>query len=247
MWSNLYGLHPRTNIYITVDVPKDPDKEKLETLDQYTQALHRRFSGEEHRHVKIIVNSVNRHVNGSLRKVVFDLLDTNITKYIYVLQHDLIFMPDKIINHTAIVNAFDKYYEDEIVRIVGFSKDPNTQKIRKGGNTCQAREDLGLENPLKIYDGEGNKTDTAIYLTHSGYWTDQNHFTTVQYYRDLITRIGPKPRFPEGPMMYAAGRDCRLHGTHWYGLPDDGKYICHLDASHKYFNGICPKDFWEDD
>eukprot|EP00957_Ditylum_brightwellii_P081255 6181120-Ditylum_brightwellii.AAC.1 len=144
----------------------------------------------------MIVNSVNRQVNGSLRK------------------HDLIFMPGKIINHTAIVNAFNKYYEDEILQLVGFAKDANKEKISAGGGTCQNRTDLGLENPLKIYKGELNKTDTAIYLSHSGYWSDQNHFTTVQYYRDLITRIGPVPRFPEGPMMVAARKDCRLYGTH---------------------------------
>jgi len=42
----------------------------------------------------------------------------------------------------------------------------------------------------------------------SGCWRDQNHFTTVQYYRDLITRIGQVPRFPEGPMIEAARKVC---------------------------------------
>ena len=177
---------------------------------------------EQVKHVKIIVNSVNRHVNGSL---------------------DLIFMPGKIINHTALVNTFDKYYEDEIVQLVHFNKDANTRYLYP----CQARADLGMENPLKIYEGESNETDTAIYLTHTTWWADQNHFTTVQYYRDMITHVGLVPRFPEDPMKVAARKDCRLNGTHWYGLPNDGKYICHLDANGAYRMGICPKSFWESD
>ena len=32
--------------------------------------------------------------------------------------------------------------------------------------------------------------------------------STVQYYRDLITRIGQVPRFPEGPMIEAARKVC---------------------------------------
>mmetsp|Transcript_58369 Transcript_58369/g.63016 ORF Transcript_58369/g.63016 Transcript_58369/m.63016 type:complete len:266 (+) Transcript_58369:162-959(+) len=97
---NLDGLHPNAPIYITVDAPKkDKLVEKAEELDEYTRALYRRFRDDENRHVTIVVNSVNRHVNGSIRKVVFDLINTNVTKYIYLLQHDLMFMPGKMINH----------------------------------------------------------------------------------------------------------------------------------------------------
>ena len=77
-------------------------------------------------------NEIEAPVDMSIHRInnnfhMFNLLDTNITKYIYVLLHDLIFMPDKIINHTALVNTFDKYYENEIVQLVRFNKDANTK------------------------------------------------------------------------------------------------------------------------
>ena len=243
---NLDGLHPNAPIYITVDAPKkDKLVEKAEEVEEYTRALYRRFRDLENRHVTIVINSVNRHVNGSIRKVVFDLIDTNVTKYIYVLQHDLMFMPGKMINHTALVGAFDKYYDTDELRLVGFNKDNNQKHLRKGH--CQERTDRGMKNPLEIYGGEPNKTE-PIYVTHTKGWSDQNHFTTVQYYRELVERIGPVPRFPEGPMQYAAGKDCLLHGSHFYGSKNDGNYICHLDGSeHNYKVGTCGKELRDGD
>ena len=239
---NLDGLHPNAPIYITVDAPKkDKLVEKAEELDEYTRALYRRFRDDENRHVTIVVNSVNRHVNGSIRKVVFDLINTNVTKYIYLLQHDLMFMPGKIINHTALVGAFDKYYNTDELLLVGFNKDGNQKHLQKGH--CQERTDRGMKNPLEIYSGEPNKTE-PIYVTHTKGWSDQNHFTTVQYYRELVETIGPVPRFPEGPLQYAAVRNCLMFGSHFYGSKNDGNYICHLDGSeHNYKRGTCGKEF----
>ena len=69
---NLDGLHPNAPVYITADPPKrDKLVEKAEELDEYTRALYRRFSDDENRHVTIVVNSVNRHVSGSIWKVFF--------------------------------------------------------------------------------------------------------------------------------------------------------------------------------
>ena len=246
---NLNGLHPKTPIYITVDSPKSYSLENAERLDLYTQALYRRFSGEHNRHVTIVANHVNRHISGTIRKVVFDLIDANVTKYIYVLQHDLMFVPGKVIEHTALVDAFDKYYDNNTVRLVGFGQYPNMKYVRKG--ICKSRTKLGMENPLKIFDSSiDNTTSTseAIYLTHTKKWSDNNHFTTVEYYRTLLNRIGPTPRPPEAPMSHASIADCLLWGTHFYGGPNDGRYICHLDGRNvtrgRYHE--CPDEYRDD-
>lgn len=244
---NLNDLHPKTPIYITVDSPKVYSLENAERLDLYTQALYRRFSGEDNRHVTIVANHVNRHISGTIRKVVFNLIDTNITKYIYVLQHDLMFVPGKVIEHTALVDAFDKYYDNNTVRLVGFGQHPNRKHMRKGN--CEKRTILGMENPLKIFDGGiDNTTNTskAVYLTHTRAWSDNNHFTTVEYYRTILPGLGSVPRSPEGPMQNLAGRDCLLWGTHFYGDPSDGRYICHLDGRNvtrgRRYND-CPDEY----
>ena len=106
--------------------------ENAEELDDYTRALYRRFSDDENRHVTIVVNSVNRNVSGSMRKVVFDLIDTNVTKYIYLLQHYLMFMSGKMINHTSLVDAFDKYYNTDELRLVAFIKHGTQKHLNKG-------------------------------------------------------------------------------------------------------------------
>ena len=244
---NLNGLHPKTPVYITVDAPKTYSLDDVQRLDLYTQALYRRFAGEENRHVTIVINSVNRHITGTSRKVVFDLIDANITKYIYVLQHDLMFVPGKEINHTALVDAFDKYYNNNTIRLVGFGQFPNSKHLRKG--TCQERAELGMENPLKIFDGGIDTTtnsSNSIYLSHAKMWSDNNHFTTVQYYRDMLDNLGPVPRPPEGPMQVQSNIGCLLAGTHFYGDFADGRYICHLDGRNvtrnSHYNN-CPDEY----
>jgi len=190
-----------------------------------------------------------------MRKVVFDLIDTNITKYIYVLQHDLMFVPGKVIEHTALVDAFDKYYDDNTLRLVGFGQHPNRKHFNKGN--CENRTKLGMENPLKFLDTGGisignnttNSTSEAIYLTHTKAWSDNNHFTTVAYYKDILNRFGPIPRPPESPMRKLVFRDCLRWGTHFYGKPNDGGFICHLDGRNatlgsKYND--CPDEYRDD-
>lgn len=243
---NLNGLHPKMPLYITVDVPKSYSIENAERLDLYTQALYHRFSGEENWHVTIVANHINRHITGTIRKVVFDLINTNVTKYIYVLQHDLMFLPGKVIEHTALVDAFDKYFDNNTVCLVGFGQHVNRSHLRKGN--CEKRTELEMENPLKIFvGGVDNTTNTskAIYLTHTRAWSDNNHFTTVEYYRTVLNELGSVPRPPEGPMQVRAGKNCLLWGTHFYGEPSDGQYICHLDGrnstSGRYND--CPDEY----
>jgi hypothetical protein len=81
-----------------------------------------------------------------------------------------------------------------------------------------------------------------VYLSYSSSWSDNNHFTTVDYYKELLKKIGPVPRPPEGPLQNQAKHNCTYWGTHLYGIPGDGNYICHLDGregSVKMYNN-CP-------
>jgi len=71
---------------------------------------------------------------------------------------------------------------------------------------------------------------SGVYLSFSATWSDNNHFTTVDYYKELLARLGSKLRSPEDPLQKLTKRNCTYWGTHLYGKPGDGEYICHMDG-----------------
>jgi len=178
----------------------------------------------------------------------------------------------KIIDHTALIETFHDYSGvkgKEIVRRVMFSQHRNHHYRRKG--LCkEGRAQFGFADPWLIANRTGpnldtsytdlkaypnqletditiNRTATAaktgeVYLSYSSSWSDNNHLTTVDYYKELLARIGPVPRPPEGPLQNTAHSNCTYWGTHLYGIPGDGNFICHLDGRNgslsQYHN--CP-------
>ena len=197
----LHGLQNGTPIFVTVD-GLDPAKNENEENKKRLQEYvqNLRHAFRNNNRLKILTSFTFGHLTNSLKMAV-DLVDT---QYVYVVQHDFPFV--KPVNHTAIVESMR---ENPQLHIVRFNKRVNEKMVGPG---CDVKiHSSGMDFVL-------NK------------WSDNNHFTTKKYYVDMLARLGPTPRAPESPMMYAQGSNCSLFGQYLYGDVGDGPYIKHLDG-----------------
>lgn len=106
---NLVGLPKDAPVIITVDgIKKHEKKNNVDIVDtienrkiyqEYLQNLYIKFGFLEN--VRIVVAGINLGLSKMLKKVIDSHIDTNITKFMYLLQHDLKFT--KPINHTALI------------------------------------------------------------------------------------------------------------------------------------------------
>lgn len=196
----LQGLRNGFPVLVTVD-GLDPARSDNEENKKRLQEYVRNMRFTFRKNgVKILTSYTYGHLTNSLKMAV-ELVDT---EYVYVIQHDFPFV--KPINHTALVASMRDNPQLQIVR---FNKKRNQKMIGPG---CDVKiHSHGMDYVL-------NK------------WSDNNHFTTKKYYVDMLGRLGPTPRAPESPMMYAQGSNCSLFGQYLYGGVGDGPYIKHLDG-----------------
>eukprot|EP00563_Minutocellus_polymorphus_P003709 CAMPEP_0181029696 /NCGR_PEP_ID=MMETSP1070-20121207/5335_1 /TAXON_ID=265543 /ORGANISM="Minutocellus polymorphus, Strain NH13" /LENGTH=288 /DNA_ID=CAMNT_0023107021 /DNA_START=1778 /DNA_END=2644 /DNA_ORIENTATION=- len=197
----LQGLPDGSPIFVTVD-GLDPAKSDNTENRQRLQDYVRnlRLNFRNDDRVKILTSYTFGHLTNSL-KMAIELVDT---KYVYVVQHDFPF--SKPINHTALVESMKK---NPLLHIVRFNKRKNAKMAGPGCDVVV--HSSGIDFVL-------NK------------WSDNNHFTTKNYYFDMLERLGPSPRAPESPMMYAQNSNCSLFGQYLYGGVGYGPYIEHLDG-----------------
>ena len=216
----LAGLSPNTQIYITVDqiatagkrAPKGEERaEKKELLEKYIHALYQAYEHEPNIH--IIVNAVNLHIGGSFGKAI-SLLDPR-TQFVYQVQQDFMFITE--INHTAIVKTMREY--PETLRLVRFNKRKNYHSGRP--DVCWNQVDA-----VNSVNG--------IHFTKTKRWSDNNHISSVQYYKEILAMIGSVRRPLEQPMQVAAGINCSYYGPHYYGKVGDGPHLHHLDGRLGY-------------
>jgi len=167
---------------------------------------------------------------------------------------------EKTIDHRALVDAFDEYSPKNIIRKVGFNQSRNSKQRNGRGVCKGWLDSFNMSDPWLIanrtnkywedtptYDQDPiadddinsgrNRSKVApptpkneIYLSYVSWWSDNNHFTTVDYYEELLHDMGPVPRAPENPMYKFTVNNCTYWGTHLYGDLHDGNYICHLDG-----------------
>ena len=231
----LSGLSPNTPIYINVDqLPPDGTAiakvgqervDQEETLEKYMHALYRAYEQEENIH--IIGSAVNLHVGASLGKVL-SVLDPR-TKFVYQVQHDFKFITE--IDHAAIVKTMREH--PDVLRLVRFNKIQNVQS---------GADDLCW-----------NQTDAVnfvnrIHFTKTNQWSDNNHFSSVHYYKEILKRVAAVENFEdifttldiksirralEAPMMNNTLQNCSYWGPHYYGKPLEGPHILHLDGSNR--------------
>ena len=136
------------------------------------------------------------------------------TKYMYVLQHDLPFV--KEINHTAIQMTANSYPD---IRIIRFQHKFNFRRRNSRVGTCETHEKDIVAN--------------GISLTKFARWSDQNHFASVDHYRNDILPYVTR-EFPEMNMMNIVALNCSYFGTHYYMSGFGGPYYKHRDATGRY-------------
>ncbi|GFH61179.1 hypothetical protein CTEN210_17655 [Chaetoceros tenuissimus] len=167
------------------------------------------------RNVQILSNVQWGHIRYNLERSLMMVK----TKYVYVLQHDEPFI--RPINHTAVIKTFDEYYPEHIWKLEFPLKARNVwadKKDLKGKKKC-----FSMETPF-------SQGINGINITKTDGWSDQNHFTTKEYYLRVIEDIGSVPRSPEFPLNVQATKNCREVAAHQYGGPDDEPYLAHLNG-----------------
>ena len=200
----LLGLSGASPILITVDGLDVARSDSQENRQRLQDYVRNiRLAFRNDARVRILTSYTYGHLTNSLKMAV-ELVDT---KYVYVIQHDFPFV--KAINHPALVMSME---ENQELRIIRFNKRTNTKMAGHGCNLSMHSN--GLDFVLNR-------------------WSDNNHFTTKQYHVDMLKRLGPTPRAPESPMMYAQGKNCSLYGQYLYGGVGDGPFIHHLDGRNK--------------
>ena len=216
------GLPVQAPLFITVDgilqtgqhnsrsSVDGTDANNRDKYDLYLKALFKYFAGQDH--VKILVAEKNLGLTGNLRRVM-DNLDKE-TKYMYVLQHDLPFV--KEINHTAIQMTANSYPD---IRIIRFQHKFNFRRRNSRVGTCETHEKDIVAN--------------GISLTKFARWSDQNHFASVDHYRNDILPYVTR-EFPEMNMMNIVALNCSYFGTHYYMSGFGGPYYKHRDATGRY-------------
>jgi|AntRauTorckE5430_2_1112549.scaffolds.fasta_scaffold06303_3 hypothetical protein len=219
--SQLKGLSPSAPVFIVVDhlFPTHQNngrhligKERINrerVLEEYSSNLMREYKNRPN--FRVIVNKVNFHIGGNLKKTL-TILDDD-TKFLYCIQHDFKFI--KEINHTAIVKAMKDY--PQRLKNVRFNKKTNVSKRR--GDLCWSEPDAEL------------RVEGANFTKTSG-WSDNNHFASVDFYKSLIGHVKSVNRPLEAPMQYNmyAYHNCSEWAQHLYGAPWQGRHIIHLDG-----------------
>lgn len=222
---HISGLHPKAPVIITVDnlledSPKNRgenglllllNEENRHKLELYLKALYKQFANEEN--VKIVVAGRGIGLAENLKKAV-DILHPK-TKYVYIVQQDLPFV--ETINHTAIVKIVEDY--PQLVRIVRFNNYGSLNSVYN----C---DEPSITPEINAY---------GITLKKYKKWSDQNHFSTVEHYKnDVLSATGGKV-FPEARLQQLANKNCTFYGPYYYFVGSrGGPWYTHVDGTERY-------------
>jgi hypothetical protein len=219
------GLHPKAPVIITVDnlledSPKNRgenglllllNEENRHKLEMYLKALYKHFAHEEN--VKIVVAGKGIGLAENIKKAV-DILHPK-TKYMYIVQQDLPFVAK--VNHTAIVKTVKEH--PQLVRIVRFNNYGSVNDVYN----C---DEPNIVPEINAY---------GITLKKYKKWSDQNHFATVEHYKnDVLPATGGKV-FPEARLQQLAFKNCTFYGPYYYFEANrGGPWYIHVDGTERY-------------
>jgi hypothetical protein len=185
-----------------------------ERLDAYVRNLRLRFKDEKR---VTILPFVSWQMHNYVIKYALELVET---KFVYVLQHDEIFLQS--INHTAMVKTMNEY--PEILRKIDFHR----------GNNTDCTEDEWFRGPCSCNEDAVSSINEVSFTKLSG-WSDQCHFTTKKYYEEVLELLGPDREHPETQMTRRAHINCTGWGPHFYGSVSEGPFIRHVHG--RFTNG----------
>ena len=218
---NLIGLPKDAPLIITVDgIKTEGQNARIDMVEttkskkiyhEYIQNLHKEFGLLEN--VRIVTAGINIGLSKMLKQVIDAYINVNVTKYMYLLQHDLKFT--RPVNHTALIQLA-KAFPDH-VNIVNFKRNKRFCK--------------------NITNGDIIEQGSGIQFRKTTRWSDQNQFARISHFvKDVLPEVasdsGASMPFPEMRMMRLAEQNCEKYGVYEYNAGFHGMYQ-HLDGSER--------------
>jgi len=176
-----------------------------EDHSRFKQYVHNLRSAYNSSHQRIAVANTHLDIGGNINQT----LDLIQTRFMYVIQHDLEFIQD--VNHSAVIKLM-KAYPDSLP-LVRFNKRPNLPYSQSDHTSCW-----------------GEKNINGTYFVKTAHWSDNNHLTTVSYYKRMFEMLRMIKRAPENAMQKMGRLNCGKWGTHLYGRLNYPPMIRHLDG-----------------
>jgi len=174
-----------------------------ENYDNFIKNLEKKYCNDNN--IQIIVNVKKGHLTGNIRNSI-KYVDT---KYILFVQHDLLICKE--------VDA------DKI--IMDMENNLNLKHVR-----LNKRDNIkaGWDN-TKLFASEIIEENYNYIFTES--WSDQNHFTTKQYYLENVLSNVEDGVFMEQVMNNICKGNHSRYGTYIFGKLNEERYIVHVDGA----------------
>ena len=183
----------------------DGSNTKNDKYDQFVKKLKDFYSSNST--VTIVLNANKGHLSGNIRNA-FNHVNT---EFVMLIQHDLLFI--KKINIEHILEDMRNNLELKHVR---FNKRNNVK--------------AGWDNTL-LFASKKIKGNNTYILTEA--WSDQNHITRADYYRNIVLREVNDGIFMESLLNNISKGHHDKYGTYIYGDLDEKNAIVHLDGSEQ--------------
>jgi hypothetical protein len=220
------NLPSNTKVILSHDAPKtDLPKERISQFNDYLLKLGQYFKDSEN--VFVTVNPKYKFLSGNIRHA----LSFVRTKYVLLMQHDLAFCID--VNITGLIEVMSS--NDEI-KHVRFNKRDNS--IREGWDFyIKERAKFIREDTFRAPTGE-------VKLFRTLAWSDQNHLTTVEYYKKLVLPLCGNFRvYPEDMLNpFTRPQLFSTFGNFVYGALDAPATIEDLDGSKGRWDDMSATD-----
>ena len=200
------GLVEEGSFYNTKHHYPPNNAENRMKLDSFIRDLRIRYTNDNR--VQILP-FINFHMHNNVIKRAMELVKT---KYVYVVEHDEAFV--RPINHTGIIHAMEE--NPSVYRKVEFNRSNNTSCV----------DDYWYRGPCSC---NVTTIDSTSFTKTSG-WSDQAHFTTKEYYLEVLAMMEGAQTHPEFPLNRLAHKQCDKWGSHFYGGINDTQAVIHMDG-----------------
>jgi hypothetical protein len=220
------NLPSNTKIILSHDAPKtDLSKEMISQFNNYLLELRQYFRYSEN--VIITVTPKHKFLSGNIRHALSFIK----TKYVLLMQHDLAFRAN-----VNIASLLEVMSSNDQIKHVRFNKRDNN--IREGWDFyIKQRAEFIREDTFQTSAGE-------VKLFRTLAWSDQNHLTTVEYYKKLVLPLCRNFRvYPEDMLNpFTRPQLFSVFGNFVYGALDAPATIEDLDGSKGRWDDMSTTD-----
>ena len=194
----------KSNFEKNIIISCDGTDKENEKYNNFIDNLNEKY--KNNKNISIIVNEKKGHLTGNIRN---SIKHVN-TKYILFVQHDLVIV--KEINVDKVIDDMEKNSKLKHIRL-----------------NKRANQKSGWDN-TDLFASEIIKQNYNYILTEA--WSDQNHFTTKDYYLKNVLSNVEDGTFMENVMDNICKGHHSTFGTYLFGKIDEERYIAHIDGAH---------------